>query len=74
MSLCYINYSVSMLFMFSHVKAMMEESAECEPVPIDSEDELFVVYTSGTSGKPTGVTHTQAGYLLNAAFTHKVCL
>ena len=64
-------YSLN-LSMFSHVKAMMEESTECEPVPMDSEDELFIMYTSGTTGKPTGVVHTQAGYLLNAAITHKV--
>ena len=50
----------------------MEESTECEPVPMDSEDELFIMYTSGTTGKPIGVIHTQAGYLLNAAITHKV--
>ena len=50
----------------------MAESAECEPVPMDSEDELFIMYTSGTTGPPTGVVHTQAGYLLYAALTHKV--
>ena len=53
---------------------MDKESTECEPVPMDSEDELFIIYTSGTGGKPVGVVHTQAGYLLNAAITHKVCL
>ena len=56
----------------SFLKAMMAESAECEPVPMDSEDELFIMYTSGTTGSPTGVVHTQAGYLLYAALTHKV--
>ena len=60
------------LFTFFSCKAMMEESTECEPVPMDSEDELFIMYTSGAGGKPTGVIHTQAGYLLNAAITHKV--
>ena len=51
----------------------MEESPECEPVSMDSEDDLFIMYTSGTTGDPTGVVHTQAGYLLTAALTHKVC-
>ena len=50
----------------------MVEFAECEPVPMDSEDDLFIIYTSGATGNPIGVVHTQAGYLLNAAITHKV--
>ena len=56
------------------LKAMMKESSECEAVPMDSEDELFVMYTSGTTEKPVVVVHTQAGYLLKAAITHKVCM
>ena len=60
------------LYISALIKAMMEESAECEPVLMDSEDELFVVYTSGTTGDPAGVVHTQAGYLLYAAIDHKV--
>ncbi|HEX6599533.1 MAG TPA: acetate--CoA ligase [Gemmatimonadaceae bacterium] len=38
----------------------------CEPEPMDSEDVLFVLYTSGTTGKPKGIVHTTAGYLLGA--------
>lgn len=46
-------------------------SKHCLPVAMDSEDPLFILYTSGSTGKPKGVLHTQAGYLLYAAFTHR---
>ncbi len=39
---------------------------------MDSEDPLFMLYTSGSTGKPKGLIHTQAGYLLYAAFTFQV--
>jgi acetyl-CoA synthetase len=44
------------------------ESCPCEEM--DSEDLLFLLYTSGTTGKPKGVVHTTAGYLLGVATTH----
>ena len=43
----------------------------CPPEPMDSEDLLFLLYTSGTTGKPKGIMHTTGGYLTQAAFTHK---
>jgi len=51
---------------------MEKQPTEFDPVPMDSEDDLFIAYTSGTSSKPRLIVHTQAGYLLYAAFTHKV--
>ena len=45
-----------------------------EPVPMDSEDDFFIVYTSGTTNNPRRIVHSQAGYLLYAAFTRKVCM
>ena len=55
-------------------KELPKHSAECEPEEMDSEDPLFMLYTSGSTGKPKGLIHTQAGYLLYAAFTLQACL
>ena len=38
---------------------------------MEAEDPLFILYTSGSTGKPKGVLHSTAGYLLQAAMTHK---
>ncbi|WP_013627219.1 acetate--CoA ligase [Rubinisphaera brasiliensis] len=48
---------------------MENESADCDPTPVDSEHPLFILYTSGSTGKPKGVLHTTAGYMLGAMMT-----
>ncbi|KKK44440.1 hypothetical protein LCGC14_0623190 [marine sediment metagenome] len=48
------------------------ESENCECEEMDSEDTLFILYTSGTTGKPKGVKHTTGGYILYTSFSHKI--
>ena len=50
---------------------MADAATECPAEPMDSEQLLFLLYTSGTTGKPKGIMHTTGGYLTHVAFTHK---
>jgi acetyl-CoA synthetase len=45
--------------------------AVCPAEPMDAEQLLFLLYTSGTTGKPKGIMHTTGGYLTHVAYTHK---
>ena len=51
--------------------AMAAAAPECPCESMDSEDLLFLLYTSGTTAKPKGIMHTTGGYLTQVAFTHK---
>jgi acetyl-CoA synthetase len=47
------------------------QAAECPAEPMDSEDLLYLLYTSGTTAKPKGIMHTTGGYLTQVAWTHQ---
>jgi acetyl-CoA synthetase len=47
-----------------------DDPASCPCEPMDAEDLLFLMYTSGTTARPKGIVHTTAGYLVGVATTH----
>jgi acetyl-CoA synthetase len=47
-----------------------DDAASCPCEPMDSEDLLYLLYTSGTTAKPKGIVHTTAGYLVGVSTTH----
>jgi acetyl-CoA synthetase len=52
------------------VAAESEDPASCPCEPMDSEDLLYLLYTSGTTAKPKGIAHTTGGYLVGVSMTH----
>ncbi len=50
---------------------MQDAPAACAPEPMDAEDMLYILYTSGTTGKPKGIVHTTGGYLTGVYATMK---
>jgi acetyl-CoA synthetase len=52
------------------VEGTSDDPKSCPPEPMDSEDLLYLLYTSGTTAKPKGIAHTTAGYLVGVSATH----
>jgi acetyl-CoA synthetase len=57
-----------------HDALAQAEGTACPPEPMDSEDPLFILYTSGTTGKPKGLVHTTGGYSVQTYLTSKYVL
>ncbi len=51
---------------------MADASADCPAEPMEAEQLLYLLYTSGTTAKPKGIMHTTGGYLTHVAFSHKI--
>jgi acetyl-CoA synthetase len=52
------------------VAGLPDDAASCPCEPMDAEDLLYLLYTSGTTAKPKGIMHTTGGYLVGVATTH----
>lgn len=58
-------------YWYHDLRALPIAEGPCKTEEMDAEDMLFILYTSGTTGKPKGVKHTHGGYSLYTSFVHK---
>lgn len=59
-------------FWYHDLKALPIASHKCETEQLDAEDPLFILYTSGTTGRPKGMLHTHGGYSVYTSTTHRM--
>ncbi|WP_369434241.1 acetate--CoA ligase [Psychromonas sp. MME1] len=67
-----VNMEAERDFWYHNLKSLPIASSKCATVQLDAEDPLFILYTSGTTGKPKGMLHTHGGYSVYTSTTHRM--